>query len=97
MARLYADEQFPRIVVELLRQLGHDILTVQEAGKDNKGIPDEEVLEFAIAGNRAVLAENIIVIQHLKPSFPISLLTDYYRLRPIPICNQLGQGICVNS
>ena len=35
MARLYADEQFPRIVVNLLRTLGHDILTVQEAGKAN--------------------------------------------------------------
>ncbi|MEA5486035.1 DUF5615 family PIN-like protein [Pseudanabaena sp. CCNP1317] len=36
MARLYADEQFPKIVVKLLRELGHDILTVQEAGKANK-------------------------------------------------------------
>jgi len=29
MARLYADEQFPRRVVELLINLGHDVLTVQ--------------------------------------------------------------------
>lgn len=27
MAHLYADEQFPRVVVELLRNLGHDVLT----------------------------------------------------------------------
>ena len=33
MAFLYADEQFPRQVVILLRALGHDVLTVQEAGK----------------------------------------------------------------
>jgi hypothetical protein len=33
----------------------HDILTVQEAGKGNQRIPDEEVLAFAIADNRAVL------------------------------------------
>ncbi|NJL90347.1 MAG: DUF5615 family PIN-like protein [Coleofasciculaceae cyanobacterium SM2_1_6] len=58
MARLYADEQFPRIVVELLRNLGHDILTVQEAGKANQGISDEEVLAFAIRENRAVLTIN---------------------------------------
>jgi predicted nuclease of predicted toxin-antitoxin system len=58
MARLYADEQFPRIVVELLRNLGHDILTVQEAGKANQGISDEEVLAFAINENRAVLTIN---------------------------------------
>ncbi len=35
MARLYADEQFPYEVVEHLRDLGHDVVTVQEAGKAN--------------------------------------------------------------
>jgi hypothetical protein len=28
MARLYADEQFPRAVSEMLRTIGHDVLTV---------------------------------------------------------------------
>ncbi|OYQ64764.1 hypothetical protein B9G53_10250 [Pseudanabaena sp. SR411] len=70
MARLYTDEQFPRIVVNLLRELGHDILTVQEAGKANQRIPDEEVLSFAIANNRAVLTINrsdFIRLHNLKP------------------------------
>ncbi len=58
MARLYADEQFPREVVELLRPLGHDILTVQEAGNANQGIPDEQVLAFAVSDERAVLTFN---------------------------------------
>ena len=58
MARLYADEQFPRLVSELLRTRGHDVLTVQEAGNDNLGIPDEEVLAFAIKDNRAVITLN---------------------------------------
>lgn len=39
MAHLYADEQFPYEVVENLRNLGHDVLTVQEAGKANLKIP----------------------------------------------------------
>ena len=56
MARLYADEQFPKPVVENLRALGHNILTVQEAGKT--GLPDEDVLNFAIRENRAVLTLN---------------------------------------
>jgi hypothetical protein len=56
MARLYADEQFPRQVVQNLRSLGHDVLTVQEAG--NAGLPDEDVLAFAITENRAVLTVN---------------------------------------
>ncbi|NJN59698.1 MAG: DUF5615 family PIN-like protein [Leptolyngbyaceae cyanobacterium SL_5_9] len=29
MARFYADEQFPRRIVEALQALGHDVLTVQ--------------------------------------------------------------------
>ncbi len=56
MAYLYADEQFPRQVVELLRSLEHDVLTVQEAG--NVGLSDEEVLAFATNQNRAVLTLN---------------------------------------
>ena len=58
MARLYADEQFPLSVSELLRTMGHDVLTVQEANNDNLGIPDEEVLAFAIRNNRAVITLN---------------------------------------
>lgn len=70
MAHIYADEQFPRAVVENLRLRGHDILTVQEAGKDNQKIPDEEVLAFAISKNRAVLTLNrrhFIRLHSLQP------------------------------
>jgi predicted nuclease of predicted toxin-antitoxin system len=55
-ARLYADEQFPRPAVECLRNLGYDVLTVQEAR--NAGTSDSEVLAFAIADSRAVLTQN---------------------------------------
>lgn len=58
MARLYMDEQFPKVVSQLLREMGHDVLTVQEAGKGNLGIPDEEVLSFAIGENRTVVTLN---------------------------------------
>jgi predicted nuclease of predicted toxin-antitoxin system len=58
MARLYADEQYPYPVVELLRNLGHDVLTVQEAGKANQRIPDGDVLAFASSEKRAVITEN---------------------------------------
>lgn len=58
MARLYVDEQYPYPVVELLRALGHDVLTVQEAGKANQGIPDSDVLAFATSEKRAVITEN---------------------------------------
>ena len=55
MARLYADEQYPKRVVELLRNLGHDVLTVQEAGNANQKIPDEKVLAFALSIDCAIL------------------------------------------
>jgi predicted nuclease of predicted toxin-antitoxin system len=56
MARLLADEQFPRKSVELLCTLRHDVITIQEAGK--AGISDEMVLDFAILENRAVLTSS---------------------------------------
>ncbi len=48
MARLYSNENFPLPVVVELRRLGHDVLTVQEAGKANQEIPDDEVLAFQL-------------------------------------------------
>lgn len=56
MAELYADEQFPKAVVEKLRDLGHDVLTVQEA--NNRGSSDPEVLAFATVKKRVVLTLN---------------------------------------
>jgi predicted nuclease of predicted toxin-antitoxin system len=54
MVDLYADQHFPYAVVEILRNLGHDILNVKEAGKANQKISDREVLRFATEQNRAV-------------------------------------------
>jgi predicted nuclease of predicted toxin-antitoxin system len=58
MIKLYADEQFPLPVVKILRNLGYDILTVQDAGKANQKIPDPQVLVYATSLNRAVLTMN---------------------------------------
>ncbi len=58
MARLYADEDFPLLVVEELRRLGHDVRTVQEAGRAGQGVDDAEVLTDATADQRAVLTHN---------------------------------------
>jgi len=58
MSLLYANENFPLPVVEELRRLGHDVLTVQEIGKGNQAVPDEEVLAYAVSEKRAVLTLN---------------------------------------
>ena len=58
MALLYSNENFPRPVVEELRRLGHDVLTVLEAGKAEQSIGDAEVLAFAKSLGRVVLTLN---------------------------------------
>ena len=58
MARLYADENVPLPVVDELRALGHDILTIVEDGKGNQRHPDALVLRDATALGRAVVTLN---------------------------------------
>lgn len=58
MARLYANENFAFPVVEELRRRGHDAVTVAETGKANQKMSDDQVLEFAISDERAVLTFN---------------------------------------
>jgi predicted nuclease of predicted toxin-antitoxin system len=58
MVRLYADENFELPITKKLREKGYDILTALEAGNANQGIPDEEVLAFAIEETRAVITLN---------------------------------------
>lgn len=58
MALLYSNENIPRPVVDALRLLGHDVMTVLEAGHANRRVPDEAVLEFASRLHRIVLTIN---------------------------------------
>lgn len=54
--QLYADENFSFPVVEILRQLGHDVLTAQEDGRMQT--PDPDILARAHSLGRAVLTFN---------------------------------------
>lgn len=58
MTLLYANENFPLPVVESLRRLGHDVLTVREVGKAGRAVPDDEVLSFAASEGRTLLTLN---------------------------------------
>jgi predicted nuclease of predicted toxin-antitoxin system len=53
---LYADEDFARPVVEILRQFGHDVLRTQEDGRTSA--PDPVILARAHSLGRAVLTYN---------------------------------------
>ena len=70
MARLFADENFPFPVVLILRTLGHDVRTLQEAGYAGRATPDEVVLSLATDDGRAVLTINrrhFIRLHTLRP------------------------------
>ena len=58
MARIYSNENFPRQVVDELRILGHDVVTIQEAGMSGKGESDEDVLAYAWSQRRILLTLN---------------------------------------
>lgn len=58
VSRLLADENFPRPVVEHLRGLGHNVLTLNDIGYVGQGVSDPSVLDLATADNRAVLTIN---------------------------------------
>lgn len=58
MARLFANENFPLPTVEVLRRLGHNVLTLHEAGKAQQSTPDNIVLEMASADGRAIVTLN---------------------------------------
>ncbi len=99
MARLYSDEQFPRLVSELLRTMGHDVLTVQEAGNANLGIPDNEVLAFAVSNNRAVMTLNrqdFVQLHRLNPNHAgiIIITNDMDRSR---MATRINEAITVSE
>ncbi len=71
MAKLYSNENFPLPAVQELRRLGHNVLTVAEAGHADQAIPAEEVLAFAMSSGRAVLTINrkhFIKLHHAQPN-----------------------------
>ena len=58
MRGLYADENFPLPVVEELRRLGFDLLTMYEDDRANQSLTDDAVLSIASDKERAFLTLN---------------------------------------
>ena len=80
MVRLYSNENFPLAVVQRLRALGHDVLTIQETGRANEALPDAEVLAFAVRDNRALLTLNrrhFIRLHREKPNHAGIIVCKY--------------------
>jgi predicted nuclease of predicted toxin-antitoxin system len=67
--RLLVDENISRMLVQLLRQQGHDVVWVRE---EHRGLPDDQLLAIATANGRIVLTEDrdfgYLVIALRQPS-----------------------------
>jgi hypothetical protein len=82
LARLYADENFPNPTVEALRRLGHNVLTVADAGQAGLGVPDEDLLVFAHSDGRALLTHNRKHFRNLhRAGMPHSVWSSAQRIR----------------
>lgn len=57
MARFLVDEDLPRSLTRDLRSAGFDIADVRDVGL--RGRPDEEVLEYAVREDRAVITADV--------------------------------------
>ena len=58
MARFFADENLPFPVVEALRRMGHDVVTVADAGNAGQALTDKAILQLAGADQRTVVTLN---------------------------------------
>jgi hypothetical protein len=58
MAQFYSNENFPIPAVRSLRDLGHDVATIQERGRANESTPDLDVLSMAKSEGRIILTLN---------------------------------------
>lgn len=58
MVKLYSNENFPLPVVEELRNIGYDVLTIQETGRGGQALSDDAVLSFAVSEGRVLLTLN---------------------------------------
>lgn len=54
--KILADEHIPKVLLNALRQAGHEIITVVELGM--AGAPDEEILQRARAEDALILTED---------------------------------------
>jgi hypothetical protein len=85
MAQLYSNENFPRQVVEKLRELQHNVLTIQETGKADQALPDKDVLLFARDNNRALLTQIVAISFGFTMRTPTMLESSFALSIPISL------------
>lgn len=99
MANLYADENFHYGVVKELRHFGHDVLTAREAGQADQGIPDPDVLAYAIGLGRAVLTHNRrhFVRLHRQTSIHCGIIVCTSDTNHVALAQRIHQALLTES
>jgi predicted nuclease of predicted toxin-antitoxin system len=80
--KILTDENVPPSIIEMLRQLGHDVLDIKESGQI--GLPDQAVFEMAKETDRLLVTLNRhdfedqerfpatacagIIVSHIRPN-----------------------------
>jgi predicted nuclease of predicted toxin-antitoxin system len=68
MARLLADENFPRPTAVELQRRGHDIISLDETGTASRESADEDVLQAAVSADRTLLTLDHQSFARLAPT-----------------------------
>ena len=99
MARHYANENFPVETVEALQTLGHDVLTSQLAGNAGRGVPDEDVLQYAVTNERVVITMNRVHFHRLHRSTPdhFGIITCTFDLNYAGLASRIHEAIVENE
>lgn len=58
--RIYTDEDIVAELAAQLRQHGYDAVSCRDAGNHNRGLSDQQQLEFATSQGRAIVTRNAI-------------------------------------
>ncbi len=65
--KTYLDENISLVVAEILRSRGFEVITAQEAG--NKGLSDEQQLEFALDRGMSILTHDRVDFEELANEY----------------------------
>jgi len=70
MIQLYTNENFPLPAVKVLRNLGYDVMTTQDAGLAGKAMSDIDLLKYSISKRRVLITLNRKHFIHLHQKIP---------------------------
>ena len=99
MSLLYANENFPLPAVLELRKLGHDVQTTQDTGMAGRAMPDDDVLDYARRGGRAIVTLNRkhFIRLHNQSSSHFGIIVCSYQPDFLLLAQKIHEAIQINT